>query len=304
MHRALAAWLIARPSRAAFGSALCGALAVFVAFPLVVVAGAISVLVLLRFGRAPAFGISLAGAAAATLVLMSSVQPSLWAVVLLLLSLCVFFGSPALAIVLKQTGSMNFCVQLAVLAAAGVVLLSHVALGNPAAFWLPLVQPVVDSMVQAGLYPQDEARLLVQMSTQVMWGMLAAMSLVLALGGLFLGRWWDSLLRAPGQFGREYRDLRLGVVLGTALTIVFMLLFVSSSFLIASLAWVGLVALVLQGLAAAHRCKASGSLNRRWLAAIYVVLIVPLWNWVMIGVLALWGFIDNWRKPKTQDASL
>ena len=35
-------------------------------------------------------------------------------------------------------------------------------------------------------------------------------------------------------------------------------------------------ALAFQGLAAAHRSQAGGRLNRGWLAAIYVLLIVPL----------------------------
>lgn len=300
MHRALAAWLTARPWRAAFASALCGALSALFAFPFVVVVGAISALALLRFDAKVAFGIALAGATAATIVLLSGIQASLWVVVQLSLALCVFFGAPTLAVVLKRTGSMNFCVQVAVLAAASVVLLSHLLLGDPAAFWLPLVRPVVESMVAADLYPDAERNQLVHMSTQVMWGMLAALSLVFVLGALFLGRWWHSLLNAPGGFGHEYRQLRLGVVLGTLLTVVFALLFWSSSMLVGSLAWVGLVALVLQGLAAAHRSKAMGSLNQGWLAAIYVLLIVPLSNGLTIFALAVWGFIDNWRKSKVQ----
>lgn len=297
MHRALAAWLTARPWRAAFASALCGALSALFAFPFVVAVGAIAVLALLRFDPRVGFGIALTGALAAMLAL-PGVQASLWVAVQLSLALCVFFGAPALAIVLKRTGSMNFCVQMTVLAAALVVLLSHAILGDPAAFWLPLVGPVVESMVAADLYPQAERDQLVMMSAQVMWGMLAALSLVFVLGALFLGRWWHSLLSAPGGFGHEYRQLRLGTVLGTLLTVVFALLFLSGSVLVASLAWVGLVALVLQGLAAAHRSKARGSLNQGWLAAIYLLLIVPLSNGLTIFALAVWGFIDNWRKSR------
>src|SRR5690606_7937854 len=100
MHRALAAWLIARPSRAAFACALCSALAALLALPLVVAASAIPVLVLLHHGLGPAFGIALAGAVAATLVWLSSALPSMWMAVLLLLSCCVLFGSLALAAVL------------------------------------------------------------------------------------------------------------------------------------------------------------------------------------------------------------
>ena len=70
------------------------------------------------------------------------------------------------------------------------------------------------------------------------------------------------------------------------------------SALIDSLAWVAFAALSFQGLAAAHRSKARGRLNRGWLAAIYVLLIVPLSMSVTVLVLAIWGFADNWLRPQ------
>jgi hypothetical protein len=49
---------------------------------------------------------------------------------------------------------------------------------------------------------------------------------------------------------------------------------------------VAFVGLAFQGLAAAHRSKARGSMNRGWLAAIYVLLIVPLSTSITVVVLA------------------
>jgi hypothetical protein len=60
------------------------------------------------------------------------------------------------------------------------------------------------------------------------------------------------------------------------------------------------VALAFQGLAAAHRSKAGGRLNKGWLAAIYVLLIVPLSMSFTVFVLAIWGFADNWLRPRAQ----
>ncbi len=300
MHRALAAWLIARPWRAAFASALAGALSPSFLLPFVLVPGAVAVLVLLRFNGVAALGIAACGIVSATFVLLSVWEPNVWLFVLAGLAVCLFLGPIGLAAVLKRTRSMTFAVQVAVLAAAGAVVLGHLLPQDPGALWMPAVEPVVNSMVEAGLYPDDERDVLMQRWAQTMWGMLAACSLVLTLGALFLGSWWQSLLTAPGAFGTEYRRLRLGVVLGTSLTIVFALLFWSHSSLLASLASVGFVALVFQGLAAAHRSKARGSLKQGSLAAIYVLLILPLLNWIAIYVLAIWGFIDNWRRPKAQ----
>jgi hypothetical protein len=77
---------------------------------------------------------------------------------------------------------------------------------------------------------------------------------------------------------------------------------VVDSALVSSLLWVAFVGLAFQGLAAAHRSKARGSMNRGWLAAIYVLLIVPLSTSITVVVLALWGFADNWLRPRAQRA--
>ena len=44
--------------------------------------------------------------------------------------------------------------------------------------------------------------------------------------------------------------------------------------------------------------RASGRLNRGWLAAIYLLLIVPLSSMLTMFVLASWGFADNWLRPR------
>lgn len=299
MHRAIAAWLIERPWRAAFATAVCGALAQQMIVPFVILAGAIPVLVLLRFDFAVALGVAGAGAAAATWVVLSSSEPSVWVFVGIA---WLFIGPVALARILRQTGSMNLMFQVAVLTVAVAVVLIHIVLPDPVAVWLPLLRPIVESMVAAGIRLEGDAELITQLWARTMWGALAALSLGPVLGAVFLGRWWDSLLRAPGAFGEEYRRLRLGVVLGLAVTAVFVLTLLSDAALVSSLAWVGFAALVFQGLAAAHRSKATGTLNRGWLAAIYVLLIVPLSMSVTVFALALWGFADNWLRPKAQRA--
>jgi len=131
-----------------------------------------------------------------------------------------------------------------------------------------------------------------------MWGALGGLTLATLFGSMLLGRWWDSLVRAPGAFGAEYRNLRLGVALGVVVTVVFVLAIVMDSPLISALAWVAFVALAFQGLAAAHRSRAGGRLNRGWLAAIYLLLVVPLSSMLTMFVLAVWGFADNWLRPR------
>ena len=55
-------------------------------------------------------------------------------------------------------------------------------------------------------------------------------------------------------------------------------------------------ALMVVGLAAAHRFKAEGRLNGAWLWAIYVLLVLAAP--VMVAALAGWGFVDNWLRSQ------
>jgi hypothetical protein len=300
MHRAIAAWLQERPWRAAVAAALCGALSQ-VMLPFMVLAVAIPVLCALRFDTRTALAVAASGTAAAGWVAYSAsaAMPSDIATAWLYPGIAVLFSSALLlAVLLKRTGSLNLCFQVAVLAAGMAVIVVHVALTDPVALWLPLLNQMADSMAAAGLSIERDRQVIVLVWARTMWGALAALLLATVFGGLLLGRWWDSLLHAPGAFGTEYRRLRLGLTLGVTVTLLFVLALSTDSPLVASLAWVAFVALAFQGLAAAHRSKAGGRLNRGWLAAIYVLLVLPLSMAITVIALAVWGFADNWLRPR------
>jgi len=289
MHRAIAAWLTEHPWRAAVASAVCGALSPQMIMPFPLLAVAIPVLVALRMDGRTALSVAATGAAAAGWVLFSVSHPRAWAIAIVAL---LFFSPVLLALLLKRTGSMNLCFQVAVLCAGIAVVIVHLVLPDPVAVWTDLLQG-------AGVKFAGDQDAIMKALARTMWGALAAVVLALEFGGLLLGRWWQLLLQAPGAFGAEYRRLRLGTTLGVAITALFVLALTTDSSLVASLMWwVAAVALAFQGLAAAHRSKAGGRLNKGWLAAIYVLLIVPLFTSITIYVLALWGFADNWLRPR------
>lgn len=295
MHRAIAAWLTERPWRAAVAIAFCGALSQLM-LPFTVLACAIPVLSALRFDARIGLGVAAVGAAVASWIVFS-LAPQVMSATFIGIGL-MFFGPLALALLLKRTGSLNLCFQVAVLFTGLSLALVHAALADPVGVWTPLLNQLLDSMEAAGLKIEGDRAALIALWARSMWGALGALALATVFGALLLGRWWDSLLRAPGAFGAEYRNLRLGVALGITVTVVFVLALATDSPLIAALAWVAFVALAFQGLAAAHRSRAGGRLNRGWLAAIYLLLIVPLSMMLTMFVLAIWGFADNWLRPR------
>jgi len=295
MHRALASWFNQRPWHAGVGCGICGLLAPQMPLPFLILAGAIPVLIALtRDGR---LGLILAGivSVAAASVILPLPEPATWTLIGIV---AIVFSAAVLATVWRRTGSANLCFQVAVLVTALALVIVHLVLPDPSAVWVERLTELMQSMAEAGLRVQGDVKTLVQVWAQTMWGALAAMTLAAILGSLFLGRWWSTLLERPGEFGAEYRQLRLGRVLGIGVTVLFVLALSLDSPMIDSLAWVGLAGLSFQGLAAAHRGKAAGRLNQGWLAAIYVLLLMPLSTSITVFVLAVWGFTDNWLRPK------
>lgn len=294
MHRAIAGWLTERPGRAIAASAAFGVLWRFMLPLSAILAGAVPVLVTLRSN--PRFGVAMASLAALLAWGLSPLPlPGIWSPLAIA---WVMLGPVLLALLLRSTGSLNLCYQLAVIAAAFGLVIVHAVLDDPPALWIGMLNDLVRSMAAAGLRLEGDPDLLVRTWARTMWGTLAAVMMAMMLGALLLGRWWQSLLESPGAFGAEYRELRLGRVLGIAATVLLIAAMVSDSPLLASVAWVVFAALAFQGLAAAHRSKARGGLNRGWLAAIYVLLCVPLSTSITVFVLAVWGFADNWMRPR------
>jgi hypothetical protein len=295
MHRAIATWLTQQSWRAVFAGAFSGAMAPQMPMPFLVFAGAIPVLMVLRGEERVAFGAASTAAIAAGWTLLSLVPPALWTLAGIV---AVIYSGLGLAWVWRRTSSPNLCFQLAVLGTALALTLVYVFVSDPQALWIERLNQLVEAMAQAGIRLEGNVDLLVQMWARTMWGALAAMTLGVILMSLFLGRWWATLLDAPGQFGEEFRQLRLGRVLGTAVTLLLALALGLQSAWIDSLAWVALAGLACQGLAAAHRGRAIGRLHRGWIAAIYVLLLMPLSTSITVLVLAIWGFADNWLRPR------
>ncbi|HEY0941823.1 MAG TPA: hypothetical protein VGE08_17115 [Steroidobacter sp.] len=297
MHRAIADWLTGHPWRAAFASAISGALSPQMPLPFLVLAGAIAVLVALRFDLRYAIAMAVAAGTAAGWVVLSVAGFSAWLVFAVGL---LYFGPVLLGRLLRWSRSLNLVYQVALLGHAVLLLVLFAVLPDPVGMWREQIELVWTSMTNAGLRLEGDRDLIIAAWSRTMWGALAALSLATIFGAVLLGRWWQSLLDAPGSFGSEYRQLRLGRTLGVATTALFIAAMLTDSALLASLAWVAFAALAFQGLAAAHRSKAVGRLDRGWLVAIYVLLIVLPVTSIVIFMLALWGFADNWLRPRTQ----
>ena len=293
MNRTFASWSAANPGAAVFLTGLLGLLPLFGLGFAFFLPGAVPALVVLM--RSPRDGLLVAAGARLLLAL------AMWTIgrpppVGLIYSLWVLGPPLALAALLKRSGSLALCLQVAVLGGAGMGVLLHASLGDPEQFWAPFVRDLAQEMQRRGLPMDLEEDGLVETLARTLWGWVTVLTVLLAMCALFLARWWQARAGQPGRFGAEFQQLRLGKVLGAAAAVSIAASFLSERPLVDDLARLFMGALMVVGLAAAHRFKAEGRLNGAWLWAIYVLLVLAAP--VMVAALAGWGFVDNWLRSQ------
>jgi len=293
MNRTFASWIAANPGAAVFLTGLLGLLPLFGLGFAFFLPGAVPALVVLV--RTPRDGVLVAAGASLLLAL------AMWAIgrpvaVGLIYSLWVLGPPLALAVLLKRSASLALCLQVAVLGGAAMVVLLHATLGDPEQFWAPFVRDLAQEMQRRGLAMDLEEDGLVETLARTLWGWVTVLTMLLAMCALFLARWWQARADAAGRFGAEFQRLRLGKVLGAAAAMAIAASLLSERPLVDDLARLFMGALMVVGLAAAHRFKAEGRLNGAWLWAIYVLLVLAAP--VMVAALAGWGFVDNWLRSQ------
>jgi hypothetical protein len=293
MNRSFATWIADSPGPAVLVTGLLGLLPLFGLGFAFFLPGAVPALVTLM--RGPRAGLLVAAGATLLLAL------AMWAAgrpipVGLVYSFWVLGPPLALGVLLQRSGSLALCLQVAVLSGAVMVLLLHGTLGDPERFWAPFVRDLAQEMQRRGLPMDLEEDGLVETLARTLWGWVTVLTVLLAMCALFLARWWQTRPQQAGLFGAEFRQLRLGVALGAVAAVAIVASLLSESALVDDLARLFLGALMIVGLAAAHRFKAAGRMSAGWLWLIYVLLVLAAP--ITVAALAGWGFVDNWLRSQ------
>jgi hypothetical protein len=291
MNRSFANWLATNPGGAVFATGLLGLLPFFGIGFAFFVPGAVPAL--LALSRGPRTGAMVA--AGATVLLAVAIWSIGRSVPVGLIYASWVLGPPLLlAYVLRSSGSLSLCLQLAVLGGIAMLVTLHAAFGDPTLFWSPVVRELAQEMQRRGLSLGLEDDAIVESLARSLWGWVTVLTLLLGMCAVFLARWWQRLAGQAGSFGAEFRQIRLGRVLGIAAALAIGASLVTSRPLVDDLARFFLAALALVGLAAAHRIRHERGANTAWLWAIYVLLVFV--GPVAMPLLAGLGFVDNWRR--------
>ena len=216
----------------------------------------------------------------------------------ILVSLALLLPALVLARLLRRTGSLTLCFQMAALAALGFLIVVHVVLADPPGVWRPFIEQVaaeldrMGAMVSnlgSGRRPQD-----INVIVYFMWGVVAWLLLLHAMVAVFVGLYLRGRLEAKALLGPAFRQLKAGRTLAV--------IAVLSTILLAALPWTQAAdgtllmagVFVLQGLAVVHASRAAFAAHTGWLVALYVMLFLPPTTLLVMGGLSIVGFLDNW----------
>lgn len=296
MHRALAAWFVEHPWRTAIITACLSVLLLLGAIPLVVLVAAIPALMMLEHGPRASLNAMLAGSAAIVGTTVGF-QQSFWFG--LAYASMLFVLPLLLSELLRRYGSLQLVFQAVLLLALLVLGVVFAVLPHPTDVWQ---EPLTQSMVMLQRADIKIDATLFDYWVRSMWGAVVALLMLVSFSAVLLARWWQSLLHAPGEFGKEFRSLSAGVALTSVLAVICVASLFTDFAWLDSLAQVAVIGLALQGLAVAHRRKAEGRLRRGWLVTIYVLLVATLSSSVTVALLAVWGLVDFWRRTRMSAA--
>jgi hypothetical protein len=266
--------------------------------PISVLSSAAVALVTLRRGASEGFYVLISSAVAAGLLgffVLGNYQ------FVLLYGMVLWLPVWLISIVLREGRHLSLAVEIAVLLGVVGVVAYYQYNDDPSAMWKSVLLQMVSEKA-----PVENVQRTVDGLAHYMTGVVAAGSVFGLLFGLFLGRWWQSLLYNPGGFKQEFLALNTHprLALGSIAVIV---LAAASSGSVSEIAWnVTILLFVLYifiGTAVMHTVFSGMKMGRYLVPMFYITLF--LLPHALLPV-ALVGLSDAWlniRKKHTNQTS-
>jgi len=220
----------------------------------------------------------------------------------LLYALLLWLPVWVIAIILREGRQLSLAVEIAVFIGMLGVAGFYLYIPEPAAMWTGLF----GQMMQQTTATIKDAKGWIGEFSHYMTGMFAAGVVFSLLFGLFLGRWWQSLLFNPGGFKQEFLLLNTSPKLAISSLIVLAVAFFATGTL-SEIAWnMTILLFVLYtviGTSVLHVVFAQTKMSRYAVPLFYVTLfLVPQ----VLPPVAVVGLIDAWlniRKKYSNQSS-
>jgi hypothetical protein len=190
---------------------------------------------------------------------------------------------------LYRRGGLNLTTQVLVLLALVAAAMFLAITPDPTAFWVGILQQLQAGGGLAGMaaVPQE----MLPQAAAIMTGVMAAGGLASLVASLCLGRW---LAAGAVGIGGEFRQLRLGKVLGWLAVALVALLWAGWRGAAGNLLLVLGTGFVMQGLAVVHWQASTRQWPAWWAWTLYLpLLLLPAVAVAQILLLATIGLVDN-----------
>lgn len=197
----------------------------------------------------------------------------------------------ALGAIVGVTQSLALAFQASLLFCVACVILAVLIWPDADTLIGPQLEAVLNVFRENGAAP-EQIEALSQLG-DVFFGLSAAVVFAQLVVALFLGYWWACLVSSPGKFGMDFRELRLGRMLGIPGTLVMATSLFLDVALVQNLFPLILFGFCFQGLAVTHAWAHAKRWNPALLLVIYLLLVSPL-TAVVILALSSMGLTDNW----------
>jgi hypothetical protein len=126
-----------------------------------------------------------------------------------------------IAVVLREGRHLSLAIEIAVLMGVVVVVGFYLYNSNTSMMWQGLLQQMAQPLVQKTPEIQlEKIRQSIAVFSHFMTGIVVSGTVYSMLFGLFLGRWWQSVLYNPGGFREEYLNLKVTLRLVVASIII------------------------------------------------------------------------------------
>jgi hypothetical protein len=213
--------------------------------------------------------------------------------VTLLLGLLMWLPAVGLGLLLRACRSIALTLEIALLAAAGLVIGQYL-LGDPVAFWSAQMEAFLSEMADPEVLGEaNRQQVVANMAPWMVGGVAAAWFLQQALV-LFLARYWQAALYNPGGFRAEFHGLRLGRWLFIALPVLLLAALAQGQVasLPAQFVLILEAGLLLQGVALVHCLVGRLNAPTGWLIGFYSLLVVGMPH--SVTLVTIGGFLDGW----------
>jgi hypothetical protein len=199
-----------------------------------------------------------------------------------------------ISVILRETKQLSLVLQISVGFSVLVIAVVYFLSPEPAVVWNQALSTIVEPIFSETEAPEAQIKLAIANMSKYMTGITVTGYISGLLLGLFLGRWWQSLLYNPNGFRQEYLTLRSQPGFAIASIIVVLSAMISSG-KFSEVAWNLSIPLLMfyifVGTAIAHSLLTAMKTKKYLLPVFYVLLfMVPH---ALLPV-ALIGLSDSW----------